>query len=189
MKYGLGITFLLPLISFSCVVEQPPKATFVSPILENQNCVTKNERIVNGTETEVKRYGFVVALRTQFSHFCNGSLIAPDLVLSSADCDPFGTGIRSSVEYHVDVFERDNLNVNNGKKVKVAKAIPHPNYDEKNTDTHYLIIKLSTPVNNADIVELNSSNKMTLAGIPLILGGWSFTTEGGLPIEIGRAHV
>ena len=48
-------------------------------------------QIVDGTETEIHEYPWMVSLQVRGQHFCGGTLVAPDWVLSAAHCVDFGT--------------------------------------------------------------------------------------------------
>ena len=43
-------------------------------------------RIINGNKAAEGRYPYAVSLRDDVGHFCGGSLVAPDVVLSAAHC-------------------------------------------------------------------------------------------------------
>ena len=42
--------------------------------------------VIGGTETDLGRYPYAVSLQGKGRHFCGGSLIAPNVVLSVAHC-------------------------------------------------------------------------------------------------------
>ena len=44
------------------------------------------ERIINGVEAIEGRYSYAVSLQDNLGHFCGGSLIAKDIVLTAAHC-------------------------------------------------------------------------------------------------------
>ena len=70
----------------------------------------EDTRIINGEEATEGRYSYAVSLQDKWGHFCGGSLIAPDVVLSAAHC--------AGGEYTV-VIGRHNLTISNGDKVPV----------------------------------------------------------------------
>lgn len=154
-----------------------PRPTFNSQVSCKGNRSAPSEKsfgIVNGTEAQEQRYAFTVSLQAAgFGHFCGGSLIAPDMVLSAAHCDPEGLG-----NYDV-VIGRHDLTVNDGMRIKVAKSTPHPNYNPNTTNNDFLLIKLSTPVTNAKLVKVNENQSLPADGSPVTVAGWGATSEGG----------
>lgn len=46
----------------------------------------KSERIIGGTSVPDSTYPFMVSLQRDGSHFCGGTLYAPDVVMTAAHC-------------------------------------------------------------------------------------------------------
>ena len=61
------------------------------------NLFGPSTRIIGGDEAIEDRYPYAVSLSDDFGHFCGGSLIARDVVLSAAHCDMFGEGKYNAV--------------------------------------------------------------------------------------------
>ena len=60
-------------------------------------------RIIGGTEAKERRYSYTVSLQDKYGHFCGGSLIAKDVVLTAAHCQgSFKTYPRFHPHYHRD---------------------------------------------------------------------------------------
>ncbi|KAK1739703.1 trypsin-like serine protease [Skeletonema marinoi] len=96
----------------------------------------KNTRIIGGDEAVENRYGYAVSLSDDWGHFCGGSLIARDVVLSAAHCDDQGKGNYNAV------VGRHSLDDKDGQKLSVRKAMPHPDYDSDTTDNDFMLIFL-----------------------------------------------
>ena len=52
----------------------------------NHDSPLDNTRIIGGKEAVAGKYSYVVSLADDIGHFCGGSLIAPDVVLTAAHC-------------------------------------------------------------------------------------------------------
>ena len=53
----------------------------------NDKVLTK---IIDGTETEINEYPWMVSLQLSGDHFCGGSIISEDWILTAAHCLEFG---------------------------------------------------------------------------------------------------
>eukprot|EP00804_Cyclotella_cryptica_P020213 CCRYP_010909-RB/>CCRYP_010909-RB protein AED:0.05 eAED:0.05 QI:308/1/1/1/0.66/0.57/7/705/511 len=122
--------------------------------------VIPNPRIIGGVSPPESRYPYTVSLTYFGTHFCGGSLIAPDIVLSAAHC----AGYSSSVE--VGRFDRskgtridENIldlllkSSDDGvvnlmaeeyyESIDVKYEIKHPGFDSKTVDNDFLLLKLA----------------------------------------------
>ncbi|KAL3765494.1 hypothetical protein ACHAW5_007377 [Stephanodiscus triporus] len=125
-------------------------------------------RIINGEETEENEYPFVVSLQDSMGHFCGGSLIAKDVVLSAAHCQ--------GGDYEVAVGRHDVEN--GGQVIKVAHELPHEDYDADTTDSDFMLIFLKEPVDLVDgvgLVRLNNDPKSPRPGDDVTVMGWGVT--------------
>ena len=92
-----------------------------------------NNRIINGEEAPEGRYSYAVSLQDNYGHFCGGTLIAPDVVLSAAHC--------AGGEYKV-VVGRHDLRTDVGDAVEVEVEMVHPDYDDDTTDNDFMLLFL-----------------------------------------------
>lgn len=125
-------------------------------------------RIIDGEETEENEYPFVVSLQDSMGHFCGGSLIAKNVVLSAAHCQ--------GGDYTIALGRHD---VENGGQVrKVARELPHEDYDADTTDYDYMLIFLEEPADLSDgvgLVRLNNDPESPLPGDEVVVIGWGVT--------------
>ena len=125
-------------------------------------------RIINGEETEENEYPFVVSLQDSMGHFCGGSLIAKNVVLSAAHCQ--------GGDYTIALGRHD---VENGGQVRqVARELPHEDYDADTTDHDFMLIFLEEPADLVDevgLVRLNNDPQLPLPGDEVIVMGWGVT--------------
>ena len=112
-------------------------------------------RIIDGEETEENEYPFVVSLQDSMGHFCGGSLIAKNVVLSAAHCQ--------GGDYTIALGRHD---VENGGQVRtVSRELPHEDYDADTTDYDYMLIFLEEPADLSDgvgLVRLNNDPESPL---------------------------
>lgn len=117
----------------------------------------------------INDYPYAVSLQDDVGHFCGGSLIANDVVLTAAHCKRKGS-------YEI-VIGRHDLYGTDGDEVYVKKEVPHPKYNWKDSSNDFMLIILGRPTNaiNADIVKLNSNKSIPSAGDKVTVMGWGDT--------------
>ncbi len=124
-------------------------------------------RIIGGDPAVEDRYPYAVSLSDDLGHFCGGSLIARDVVLTAAHCDEKGEG-----QYKA-VVGRHAHTDNDGQELSVKLALPHPNYDAYATDKDFLLIFLNDAASdNINIVRLNSDADTPNVSAPVTVMGW-----------------
>ncbi|KAL7435818.1 hypothetical protein ACHAXH_004356 [Discostella pseudostelligera] len=109
-----------------------------------------SSRIIGGTEAERNKYTFPVSLQDQIGHFCGGSLIARNAVLTAAHCQ--------GGPYNV-VLGLHDLGANEGQAFEMMREVPHPNYDDTRSDMDFMLVFLSGAATLDDQVGLVSLNK------------------------------
>ena len=102
-----------------------------------------DNRVIGGTEAVDGRYSYVVSLQDTVGgrHFCGGSLLAPNVVLSAAHCMQTDVGVKVVIGRH------DLRNTTDGDEVNVQTQIPHPDYDSTTTNNDYMILILERDTN------------------------------------------
>jgi trypsin len=128
------------------------------------------ERIIGGIQAMRGRYPYAVSLQNpQTGHFCGGSLIAKDVVLSAAHC--------AGGNYYAVIGRYDLDDTNIGDTVSVKTEVPHPYYNPSLTDNDFNLIFLTreTTTNNVPLVALNTEGDVPGGGDPVEVMGWGDT--------------
>ncbi|KAL9189089.1 hypothetical protein ACHAXT_011579 [Thalassiosira profunda] len=121
-----------------------------------------NNRIIGGSKAPEGRYSYAVSLQDSYGHFCGGSMIAPDVVLSAAHCA--GGTYQAIVGRHA-------LNSTDGDAIDVALEMPHPQYDDDTTDNDFMLLFLARPTN--ETIDLASvSPNVVAVGSDVTALGW-----------------
>jgi len=123
-------------------------------------------RIIGGSLSTKGRYPYAVSLRRgSAGHFCGGSLIAKDVVLSAAHC--------ATSNFNV-VVGRHSLNSADGEVIPVKAQVLHPQYSSSGTNNDFNLIFLRRSA-DADIVSLNPNNGVPNEGDSVTVMGWGDT--------------
>ncbi|MBK9323057.1 MAG: serine protease [Bdellovibrionaceae bacterium] len=132
-----------------------------------------HSKIVGGGEASHGEFPFIVSLQTNYmGHFCGGSLIKKNWVLTAAHCV-------SGIIDKVVIGLHDQKNMTNVESISVKKIIPHPNYDSDTTDYDFALLELAQDsryepiaLNTAEI-DIPASNSPIMATV----AGWGATNE------------
>ncbi|XP_075927870.1 trypsin-like [Petromyzon marinus] len=137
------------------------------------------DHIVGGSECAAHSQPWQVSLNIGY-HFCGGSLISSEWVVSAAHCYMPASSISVRIGEH-NIFTSEDTE----QWIQASKAIPHPQYLSATTDNDIMLIKLSSPATlnqYAQAVPLPSSCVGT--GVMCTISGW-----GETEISIGRSDV
>ncbi|XP_028837466.1 trypsin-2-like [Denticeps clupeoides] len=128
----------------------------------------EDDKIVGGYECKAYSQPWQVSLNAGY-HFCGGSLINKDWVVSAAHC------YKSRIEVRLG---EHNIGINEGNEqfISSEKVIRHPNYDSWNIDNDVMLIKLSRSATlNQYVQPVALPTSCPPAGTMCRVSGWGNT--------------
>ncbi|XP_075306484.1 trypsin-3-like [Odontesthes bonariensis] len=131
-----------------------------------------DEKVVGGYECPRHSAPYQVSLNAGY-HFCGGSLISSQWVLSAAHC--YKSRIQVRLGEH-------NIAVNDGTEqwIDAAMIIKHPYYNSYNLDNDIMLIKLSHPATlNSYVQTVSLPFRCPVADETCLVSGWGNTSANG----------
>jgi trypsin len=156
--------------------------------LSVQADVKFGQKIVGGMPAEKGELPFQVSLQSSSgSHFCGGSLIKPNWVLTAAHC------VQGSSTMKIVVGLHDQSDKSDTETFSAKRIVAHPLYNRSTLDYDYALIQLSgdskfrtIDLNRVEIAIPTSDEK-----INVWTSGWGTTSEGSytLPKILNKVEV
>ena len=141
--------------------------------------------IVGGEEVDPAcpdcKYSFMVSLQGNgWGHFCGGSLVREDWVITAAHCVEGESpgGLQVKIGLH-------NVNGTSGAVTRnVDQIIVHPNYSGWSLDNDYALLHLTQPVTNFEPIQLITENSNDNEPVMSTVMGWGATYSGGWSSDV-----
>jgi trypsin len=124
--------------------------------------IADKNRIIGGEKATEGRYGYAVSLADSYGHFCGGSLIAPDVVLSAAHC--------AGGTYQA-IINRHNVTTQDGDAIDVVIEMPHPQYDDDTVDNDFMLLFLNRSTTES-VTPVKVGDAFVGAGVNVTVVGW-----------------
>ncbi|XP_051572345.1 trypsin-like isoform X1 [Myxocyprinus asiaticus] len=138
-----------------------------------------NNRIVGGQDTSEGAWPWQVSIQSAGSHFCAGSLINKDWVLSAAHC------FQSIHWYTITIYlgRQSQVSGSNPNEVsrRVSQIFNHPNYNNPSNDNDIALVQLSSSVTFSDYIKpvcLAAAGSILAAGTASWVTGWGTLISG-----------
>lgn len=147
-------------------------------------------RIVGGSEAPAHSLPYQVSLQgLDGSHFCGGSIIAQDMVLTAAHCVE-GMGNNPQLQVHVGAH---NVTSEIGQRIKVTTVYAHKEYPGLSKDVAVLKLAEKVTDKNAKVVKLADQvyfDTHVKPGTLMTVSGWgALQSGGGLPEKLMQVDV
>ncbi|HEY8272351.1 MAG TPA: serine protease [Pseudobdellovibrionaceae bacterium] len=142
-------------------------------------------KVVGGVDASGGEFPFIVSLQDERGHFCGGSLIRKNWVLTAAHCT--GLSIKKVV---IGLYDRTDLS--NTESFTPKRVIVHPKYNANLTDYDFALIELRGD-SRFQPIALNTT-EIRIPNTPTLMAtviGWGSTKENSsiLPTVMQKANV
>lgn len=164
---------------------QGPPITAIPPPGSCGRSLVPQSRIINGEDAKAGAWPWIASLQRYGSHFCGGTLISPNWVLTASHC----VGILSGTHGFTIVLGAQNLRNKepSQQRINVKRFIMHPKYNRRTLYADVALVELERPAQLNDRVVLACmppEHKYPAIGIQSYLAGWGSVQHPGYVTNI-----
>ncbi|XDV12787.1 hypothetical protein PO909_001367, partial [Leuciscus waleckii] len=167
MIHILSVAFIVSLLMIGCDAQ-----------LDVCGRAIRNTKIVGGQDAAAGAWPWQVSLHRSVSHFCGGSLINNQWVLTAAHC--FVGTTTAGLTVYLGRQTQQGTNANEVTRT-VSRIINHPSYDSVSHNNDITLLQLASPVSFTDFISpvcLASSNSTFFKQTSSWVTGWGNTNTG-----------
>ena len=132
---------------------------------KNNNQLIPNPRIINGILAPETRYPYSASLQYNTQHFCGGTLVSPNLVITAAHCTSTPTKIT------LGRYDLDSPTDYDYEVMDVVDIIVHPQYDESVVENDIALLVIERDSKHP-YIQINANNESPIDEEKLIVMGW-----------------
>jgi hypothetical protein len=180
LRSALRLVLVAPLVA-TAVAAVAPAARAAGADKPLVDATRAHARIVNGAAAPEGSWPFVVSLRrsSDDSHFCGGSVIAPNLILTAAHCvTKPGTAQKVAAESLYVIAGQTRLDQGTGESLPVARVVVNPAYAASSlaADAALLVLKSRTTAPAIALADEAFETSAVNANAWEWTAGWGSTT-------------
>ncbi|GJQ80523.1 hypothetical protein Trydic_g12414 [Trypoxylus dichotomus] len=144
------------------------------PSIDRRIDYNGNWKVVGGSTATSGAYPFIVSLRSSSnSHFCGGSILSEQWILSAAHC------LVSISASSITAVVGSNTLSSGGNRHTASKLVVHQNYDEQMIANDVGVVQLSNPIVYSSSVAPVPLSSERVGAVSAVLIGWGTTILGG----------
>ncbi|KAF4552574.1 Trypsin [Elsinoe fawcettii] len=146
----------------------------------------QDEFIVGGTSASTAEFPFIVSIQRSGSHFCGGTLINANTVVTAGHCTE---GLSTS---GLTIRAGSNSRSSGGTVSSVTRIINNPNFNSNTLDGDVAILKLTTSIPQSSTIAyavLAASGSDPASGSSATVAGWGTLSSGGTSIPTALQKV
>lgn len=142
------------------------------------------QKIVGGVEASIGEFPFIVSLQGN-SHFCGGSLIKKNWVLTAAHC------VRGSTIKKIVVGLHNQKDTVNAEILTPKRIIAHPSYNTRSMEFDYALIETNEESRYAPVALNSTEINIGDDEVMTTVAGWGTTRENSysLPDLLQKVEV